>query len=97
MSRCTRARERGADRWLNRHLIGVTNPSGRVGYVANICTDREFRLRGYSRATLTALLDWMRSTGIQLVNLHASADGDHLYRSLGFTDPEETSLTLRLH
>ena len=30
------------------------------------------------------------------VNLHASADGEKLYRSLGFTDPQEPAFTLRL-
>lgn len=37
--------------WLDQHLIGPTNPSGQVGYVANICTDSAFRRRGYSRNT----------------------------------------------
>jgi ribosomal protein S18 acetylase RimI-like enzyme len=82
--------------WLNQHLIGATNPTARVGYIANICTDRDFRRRGYGRATLTALLDWLRTTDARVVNLHASADGDALYRALGFAEPKERSLTLRL-
>jgi ribosomal protein S18 acetylase RimI-like enzyme len=81
--------------WLNPHLIGTRNPLGRVGYVANICTDPAYRRRGLSRATVVALLDWLRSTGITTVDLHATADGEHLYRSLGFTEPEDRALTLR--
>ena len=53
--------------WLNEHLIGTNNPVGRSGYVANICTDPAYRRRGYSRASLTALVDWLRSTGIRVV------------------------------
>ena len=83
--------------WLDQHLIGPTNPSGQVGYIANICTDSAFRRRGYSRSTLTALLDWLRSRDIRLVNLHASEDGANLYKSMGFTESTETSLTLHLH
>jgi GNAT superfamily N-acetyltransferase len=81
--------------WLNEHLIGTDNPIGRAGYVANICTDPAYRRRGFSRATLTALLDWLRSTGIRIVDLHATADGEPLYRSLGFTEPADPALTLR--
>lgn len=83
--------------WLNQHLIGTANQTGRVGYVANMCTEPAFRRRGFGRITLTALLDWMRSTDTRTVNLHASTDGEALYRSLGFTDPSETALTLRLN
>ncbi len=82
--------------WLNAHLVGLRNLSAQSGYIANMCTDVGFRRRGYGRTTLTALLEWMRSTGIGLVHLHASRDGDALYRSMGFTDPDEPALTLRL-
>jgi ribosomal protein S18 acetylase RimI-like enzyme len=82
--------------WLNDHLIGTTNPVGKVGYIANMCTDPAYRRRGYGRATLVALLSWLRSTGITTVDLHATPDGEPLYRSLGFTAPTDPALTLRL-
>ncbi|MHB8296674.1 MAG: GNAT family N-acetyltransferase [Acidimicrobiales bacterium] len=82
--------------WLNPHLVGLRDLSGRTGYIANMSTEPDYRRRGYGRATLLALLEWMRSTGIGRVNLHASADGEKLYRSLGFIDPQEPALTLRL-
>ena len=81
--------------WLNEHLIGTTNPVGKVGYIANMCTDPEHRRRGYGRATLVALLAWLRSTGITTVDLHATPDGAPLYRSLGFAAPTDPALTLR--
>jgi GNAT superfamily N-acetyltransferase len=82
--------------WLNPHLIGTHNQSGMTGYVANMSTDPSCRRQGYGRAALEALLDWMRSTGIRTVDLHATADGERIYRSLGFTEPVDTALTLRL-
>jgi GNAT superfamily N-acetyltransferase len=82
--------------WLNHHLIGTSNTTGRVGYVANMCTERGFRGRGYGRAALTALLEWMRASGISMVDLHATPDGEPLYRSVGFVEPTDRALTLRL-
>jgi GNAT superfamily N-acetyltransferase len=81
--------------WLNDHLIGTVNPTGKVGYIANMCTDPAHRRRGYGRATLVSLLGWLRSTGITTVDLHATPDGEPLYRSLGFTAPVDPALTLR--
>ena len=82
--------------WLIPHLIGLHNLSGRHGYIANACTDVGYRGRGYARATITELLDWMRATGVGRVDLHASHDGEPLYRSLGFTPPKFADLMLRL-
>lgn len=52
--------------------------------------------RGHSRATVTALLGWLRGTGIRIVDLHATPDAEPLYRSLGFTEPTKRSLVLWL-
>jgi GNAT superfamily N-acetyltransferase len=82
--------------WLDRHLPSPTNPTGDVGYVANMSTEPEWRGQGCGRATLTALLDWMRSRGVPRVDLHATEAGEPLYRSLGFADPTLTLLSLRL-
>jgi ribosomal protein S18 acetylase RimI-like enzyme len=82
--------------WLNPHLMERHNLSGRRGYIANTCTDPDYRSRGYGRATITPLLDWMRAAGVAHVDLHASVDGEPLYRSLGFAPPKSTGMTLRL-
>jgi GNAT superfamily N-acetyltransferase len=58
-------------------------------------TDPAYRRRGYGRTTLLTLLAWLRSTGITMVDLHATPDGEPLYRSLGFTEPTDPALTLR--
>jgi GNAT superfamily N-acetyltransferase len=54
------------------------------GYVYNVATDPAYRRRGYSRACMRALLDWYSAHGVDVVNLHASPDGEPLYASLGF-------------
>lgn len=82
--------------WLNPHLVGLRNFSARHGYIANTCTDPGYRGRGYGRATMSGLVAWMRAAGVSAVDLHATRDGEPLYRSLGFTEPNYRSLTLRL-
>jgi GNAT superfamily N-acetyltransferase len=82
--------------WLDRHLPSPRNPSGDIGYVANMSTDPAWRGQGCGRATLTALLDWMRTRSVGRVDLHATPAGEPLYRSLGFTPPSGTALSLRL-
>ena len=79
--------------WLDDHLIGTANQTGRVGYVANMCTDPAYRRRRWAGATLVSLLAWLRSTSITTVDLHATPDGESLYRSLGFTEPTDQALT----
>ena len=81
--------------WLNPHLIGLRNLSGWRGYIANMCTDVEYR-GGLGRAALTPLLDWMRAAGIDVIDLHATPGGAPLYRSLGFTEPKAAAPSLRL-
>jgi hypothetical protein len=82
--------------WLNPHLIELRNVTGRRGCFASTCTDMEYRSRGYARATITPLLDLMRSAGVGRVNLHATGDGEPLYRSLGFTATRFPNLILPL-
>jgi GNAT superfamily N-acetyltransferase len=59
-----------------------------------MCTDPAYRRRGLGRAVLAALLDWLWAHGVTLVELHATKDGDPLYRSFGFKDPAQPQLRL---
>ena len=81
---------------IDRRLGGPGNPSGLTGYVFNVVTDPGYRRRGYSRACLTALLDWYRERGVGKVDLRASAQGEPLYRSLGFEPTSGPTLRLSL-
>jgi ribosomal protein S18 acetylase RimI-like enzyme len=79
------------------HRLGnPRDPTGRSGYVFNVATDPDQRRRGFSRACLTALLDWYRARGVTRVDLKASPDGEPLYRSLGFVPTSEPAMRLAL-
>ncbi|WP_229400253.1 GNAT family N-acetyltransferase [Micromonospora okii] len=81
---------------IERRLGGPANPSGLTGYVFNVVTDPGYRRRGYSRACLEALLDWYRRRGVGKIDLRASADGEPLYRSLGFVPTSGRTMRLSL-
>jgi ribosomal protein S18 acetylase RimI-like enzyme len=69
---------------VDRRLPSPYNVSGLVGHVFGIVTRPAYRRRGYARAIVTALLTWFDEFGLTRVDLNASADGQSLYRSLGF-------------
>jgi ribosomal protein S18 acetylase RimI-like enzyme len=69
---------------LSTRLPTPTNPTGGYGYIQWIATDDEFRSRGCARAVMTTLLDWLDARGVTAIELHATAMGEPLYRSLGF-------------
>jgi GNAT superfamily N-acetyltransferase len=68
-----------------RRVPGPANPSGRYGYIQSVVTERPWRGQGLARAVVAGLLDWYRQRGIHRVDLHATGDGEPIYRSLGFT------------
>ncbi|MEV4416972.1 GNAT family N-acetyltransferase [Catellatospora sp. NPDC049609] len=79
---------------IDLRLGGPENPSGLTGYVFNVVTDEAYRRRGFSRACVTALLDWFARRGVGKVDLRASADGERLYLSLGFVPTSGPTLRL---
>ncbi|MBO1333065.1 GNAT family N-acetyltransferase [Streptomyces sp. VRA16 Mangrove soil] len=70
---------------IQRSLGSPGNPYGTTGHVFNVCTDPGHRRRGYSRACMEALLAWYKEHDVRRVDLHATATGEPLYASLGFT------------
>ena len=63
---------------------GPGNPAGLEAYVYSMYTERGWRRRGLARAVLERLLAEVRRRGVAVVELHATADGEPLYRSAGF-------------
>jgi GNAT superfamily N-acetyltransferase len=80
---------------IESRLGSPDNPSGEFGYVLNVATDPGYRRRGYSRACMEALLDWFRQRGVVKVELRTSAEGEPLYRALGFVPVCAPTLRLR--
>jgi GNAT superfamily N-acetyltransferase len=78
---------------IETRLGSPENPSGRFGYVFNVCTDPGYRRRGHARACMEALLDWFAASDVPKIDLKATPDGEPLYLSMGFTPT--TSAMLR--
>ncbi len=79
---------------ISERLPSPAHRSARVGYVQWMSTEPEFRGRGLGRAVLGAVLAWFEAHEVDNVELHASADGEALYRSEGFWEGS-TALALR--
>ncbi|MET7641491.1 GNAT family N-acetyltransferase [Streptomyces sp. NPDC005438] len=78
---------------VEERLPAPGHPSGRFGFVFNVCTDPGYRGLGLARSTTVALLEWFRERGVSRVDLHATPEAEALYRKLGFG---EHSLPLSL-
>ena len=76
-------------------IPGPGNHSGRFGFVQSMATDPDWRRRGLARAVFAALVDWFRAEGITAIDLHASPDGEALYRSFGFREGPNVELSWR--
>ncbi len=69
---------------ISTRLPTPPNPSGTYAYIQWVATDDEFRGQGCARAVLAALLEQLDGRGIPAIELHATAMGEPLYRTLGF-------------
>jgi ribosomal protein S18 acetylase RimI-like enzyme len=78
---------------LDQRLPSPWNPGGLIGHVFGIVTDPAYRRQGHARAIVADLLEWSDRRGITRVDLNASPDGQALYRSLGFGDHPDPTLS----
>jgi GNAT superfamily N-acetyltransferase len=76
-------------------LPGPGNNGGHYGYVQSMATDERWRRRGCGRAVFQSLFDWFTDQGITAIDLHATDDGEALYRSFGFREGETIELRWR--
>jgi GNAT superfamily N-acetyltransferase len=84
----------GAAASLRRDPPNLWNPTGRTAYVHSVATAPGFRRRGVSRAIMLALIGELARRDVSRVELHATGEGEALYRELGFT--ERSGLEMRL-
>ena len=80
---------------IARRLPGPGNPDAGVGYIQWVSTDPSWRRRGLARRITVSLLHWYEKMGVPSVELHATRDGEELYRSLGFAEGPNPALRLR--
>ena len=73
------------------HVIGT---GLRRGNIINVYTETAHRRRGLARLLLNTALGWCRANRVDVVILHASKDGRHLYESVGFEPTNEMRLVL---
>lgn len=79
------------------HAPSPRNRSGQRGEIANVVTEPAYRGRGLARACLGGLLTWFaEETAATTVRLAATSDGEALYRGLGFAEPRDLILQLRV-
>jgi len=68
------------------------DPCTERAVILNVYTEPEFRKRGVARQVMATILIEVRQQGLRAVNLHASAEGRHLYEKLGFEATNEMRL-----
>ncbi|MGI8328376.1 GNAT family N-acetyltransferase [Actinomadura scrupuli] len=78
---------------IDQRLPGPRTPNGRWGHISGMVTDPGHRRQGHARAIMTELLAWFHAHEVRRIDLHASPDGEALYRALGFTEHHGTALT----
>jgi len=63
-----------------------SNPSGRVAYVTNMFTRKEYRRQGISSHLLNLIIDEAKSLNYKVLRLHTSANAKSIYNKAGFID-----------
>lgn len=63
--------------------------TGQTGIVLNVYMQVEYRHHGYAKHLMKMLLDDAVKKELSTVELKATDDGYHLYKSIGFTDATE--------
>lgn len=80
-----------------KRIPGDFNQSAYIeGEILNMYTIPEARRQGVASIILKQLLRIAREKGMSKVALHTSKDGERLYRSFGFANPEYPFLELRI-
>jgi GNAT superfamily N-acetyltransferase len=80
---------------LIRRLPSPWNTSGHVGHIHWVATDEDMRRRGFGTSVMRLLLQWCIEQGAASVELHATPDGEPLYRSLGFSEAGPSAMRWR--
>jgi ribosomal protein S18 acetylase RimI-like enzyme len=71
-------------------------PNGKTGYILNMYTAKEFRRLGIGTVLFEKLIEEARRKNLDKIDLHASKEGESLYRRFGFTEPVNKALEMTL-
>ncbi|MBP3616858.1 MAG: GNAT family N-acetyltransferase [Lachnospiraceae bacterium] len=81
--------------WVVEKPMSPAFLTGRTGTVLNVYTNPEHRKKGYARQLMYALLSEAKERNLSVVELKATEDGYHLYKSVGFEDVVSKYHTMR--
>jgi GNAT superfamily N-acetyltransferase len=68
----------------------------RLAWIVNVYTDHPHRKRGLARRLMHEMHDWCRANGVERTALNASAAGQPIYESMGYTLAIEPMMRLGL-
>ena len=71
------------------HPGNFKNPSGRVGYLMNMYSIPSFRRKGICSKLIKLLIEDAKNSGITAFELHATKEGEFVYRKVGFEIHDE--------
>ena len=80
---------------IDHHPPGPNNLTGKIAYIFNLYTLKEYRRQGIARKIMETILEWIKEEGIPIVSLHVTDDGEKLYKSLGFTSENTMRLKMK--
>lgn len=69
---------------LSDELPSPDNPSGKCAYLMNIYVREAFRMQGIAHSIVRHLIEVSKARGCGKIYLETTADGRHVYESLGF-------------
>ena len=71
-------------------------PKGKTGYILNMFTLKEFRNNGIGSLLFQKIIDEANQLNLDRIELHATQDGEPIYRRSGFSEPYDKVLEFRL-
>ncbi len=71
-------------------------PGGKTGYILNMYTVKEFRNNGIGSMLFQKLISEAKNLNLDKIELHATRDGEPIYRKSGFKEPHDKVLELIL-
>lgn len=71
-------------------------PSGKTGYILNMYTFQEYRNNGIGSLLFQKLIEEAKQRKLDRIKLHATKDGEPIYRKFGFIEPHDKVLEFRL-
>jgi GNAT superfamily N-acetyltransferase len=70
--------------------------NGKLAYVMNMYTLPQYRGMGIASALMERILEAAQQLGIQKIELHATHEGEPIYRKYGFAEPKSIVLEMQL-